>query len=349
MTATPSPPAEDEAQPEADLLAPARAALSDGRPERALELAAGAQRAGADRVQVVLLKAAIYAHMQNTAKQRQMLQAAIVLDDTLCLPRLLLADIEEQRGLWQRAAELYEEAIATDATYRNAYLRLARLYERRNQPLRGLNVLEQGVRNNPADLVLLMALADTCRERGLCQQAESVYGRIIIQGDKETQALAYQRLADIYAEVGQFGDAFDCYVQAGELVGEPVAEEGYHQVYSAADRAVANTLETVWQLFTAFLEEGPVAREEAYLALAESAAEIARIKQFGERANPPLTMRKVHAQRRLFYAVAHEAVVTAQIYLDTGDLSLLSAAQQRRAQADQERQHMTELAPAGVD
>ena len=61
VTTTPVPPAEDEAQPQADLLAPAWAALADGRPQQALELAAGAQRAGADRVQVVLLKAAIYA------------------------------------------------------------------------------------------------------------------------------------------------------------------------------------------------------------------------------------------------------------------------------------------------
>ena len=48
----------------------------------------------------------------------------------------------------------------------------------------------------------------------------------------------------------------------------------------------------------------------------------------------------VHSQRKLFYAVAYEALVTAQVYLDTGAASLLDAAQQRRIQADQERPAM---------
>ncbi len=345
--ATPRP--QEEAELEPGLLAPARSALADGQPGHALELAEAARRAGADRVQVVLLKAAIYAQMQNTERQREMLQAAIALDESLCQPRLLLASIEEQRGLWQRAAELYEEAIAQNSSCRNAYLRLAHLYEQHNRPMRSLNILQQGVAANPNDIVLLLALGDTCRERNLLELAETAYGRLVVQGDKPTQALAYQHLGSMYTEVGQFSEAFDCYVQAEELLDNPgrVAAAGYRKIFSAADGAIQDTLKNVWQLFTAFIEGGPVAREEAYLALTEGAAEIGRIKQFGEQVQPPAGLREVHAQRQLFYAVAHEAVVTAQIYLDTGDTNLLTTAQQRRAQADQERQHITEPGGAG--
>jgi len=80
-----------------------------------------------------------------------------------------------------------------------------------------------------------------------------------------------------------------------------------------------------------------VAREDAYLVLDDSAGQVERIKQFLQQVQPPEGRRETHSQRELFYAVAHEALVTAQVYLDTGDASLLDAAQQRRTQANQER------------
>jgi tetratricopeptide (TPR) repeat protein len=239
------------------------------------------------------------------------------------------------------------EAIEKDVSCRDAHLRLAGLYERHNQPLRALETLEQAVACNPDDLRLLTALGETYLERDLLPAAETVYGRILVQGDQRDQALAYQHLGEIYARVRQYQDAFDCYVQAEELLGNPgqVAEAGYQRIFEAADGVVAAALQTGWEMFTAFVEAGPVAREEAYLALEDSAAQIAQIRQFGEQLELPESVKAIHAQRQLFYAVTHEAVVTAQIYLDTGNPALLTAAQLRREQADQERQRTPGTAP----
>ncbi len=331
---------------EDDLLAPARAALANGYSEKALELAEGAWQAGADRIEVLLLKAEIFAQMQRVDDQRKMLLAAVAADDSLCLPRLVLASIEERRGLWQQAEEYYKQAIAVDSSCAGAYLRLARLYERHGQPIRALRKLQEAVDNNPQDMVLLQALGAALKQRGMLQPAESVYGRILAQGDKQAQALAYRSLGDIYKQVGQYKEAFDCYVRADELLGDSgsLAQEGYDRIFTAADGTVTQALNNGWQLFDAFIEGGPVAREDAYLVLDSSAAQTEQIMQFLQQVQPPEDRQEIHSQRELFYAVAHEALVTAQVYLDTGEVSLLDAAQQRRTQANQER-----LAIPGAD
>jgi len=324
---------------EVDLLAPARAALADGRPEKALRLADGARQASADWVQVLLLKAEIFGQMQRVADQRKMLLAAVAADNSLCLPRLVLASIEERRGLWQQAEQYYTQAIAADSCCADAYLRLARLYERYGQPVRALRKLQQAVENNPQDMALLQALGTALKQRGMLQPAELVYGRILVQGDKEAQALAHRSLGDLYKQVGQYKDAFDCYVRAEELLGDSgsLAREGYDRIFVSADGTVAQALNNGWQLFDAFIEGGPVAREDAYLVLDDSACQVEQINQFLQQVQPPEGRREIHSQRELFYAVAHEALVTAQVYLDTGQPSLLDAAQQRRTQVNQER------------
>ncbi len=341
--------AQDSAPAEVDILAPARAALADGRPQKALELVEGARRAGADRVQVLLLKAAIFAQMRQVEKQRQMLQAAVALDDSLCLPRLILAAIEQRRGLWQQAEHYYKQAIAVNSSCRNAYVQLARLYEHYGQPMRALSTLRQAVENNPEDIALLQALGEAFKQRGMLQAAESVYGRILTQGDNQAQAQAYRHLGDIYGEVGQYKDAFDCYVEAEKLLGSSkvVAEEGYTKIFAAADDAVAAALNAGWQLFDAFVEAGPVAREDAYLTLEESLGKVEQIRQFLEQIQPPPSVQEAHSQRKLFYAVTREALITAQVYLDTGNASLLTAARERRAQADHERQRLPRVGADG--
>jgi len=330
-----------EAAASSDLLGPARVALADGQPQKALELAEGARRAGADPVAVLLLKAEIFGQLQQTEKQQQMLKAAIARDESLCLPRLVLGSMAERRGLWQEAERYYQEAITAQSSSRAAYLRLSRLYERHGQPMRALTMLRQGVAANPEDIGLLQTLGNTLKRRGMLPEAESVYGQILAAGDDQAKAVACRHLGDIYAQVGLYTDAFDCYVWAEELLGaESVAQEGYARIFHAADQAVAAALVSGWQQFAAYNDGGPVAREDVYIALQEAISRVDQMKGFLEKIEPPPRLEEAPAQRKLFYAVAREALVTAQIYLDTGKSSLLSAAQRRRAQADQERQQI---------
>jgi len=297
----------------ADLLSGARGAIQQGDWQRGLELTDEALHHGANKVQVLLLEAQIYAGMGNVEKQRQVLQSVVALDSSLCEPQVTLARLEENRGLWPTAAELYQRAIDADAGCRAAYLRLAELYEKNNQPRQALRVLQQGADNNPGDTRLLMALADMFRRRDLLQQAEAVYGQIVTGGDESAKAEAHRRLGEIYWQVQQYADAFECYVKAAELQGGPGAIDtaGYQEMFKAADGAVTDALEGAWGPFTAYTEGGPVAREEAYVAM------WAAVEQINQ---------------------AYEAALNAQIYLDGGNKHLRDAACQRRYQAKRERE-----------
>ena len=185
------------------LLSGARLAVQNGEWVRALELSEEALRSGADRVQVLLLKARIYGRMRDVAKQRQALHAVVAMDDSLWEPRLALAMLEEGRGLWQRAAELYREVIAINPRCRPAYLRLATLYERNDQPHQALTILQQSMAHNPDDSRLLVAIAGMYWRRGLLQQAEAVYGQLVQVGDEAARAEAFTRLGEIYTQVGE--------------------------------------------------------------------------------------------------------------------------------------------------
>lgn len=260
-------------------------------------------------------------------------------------PHLVLGMLEEDRGLWQRAAKWYQQAIDANSGCCAAYLRLAKLYQNNNQPRQALAVLQQAVENNPRNTRLLAALADMYRRRNLLQQAEAVYGQIVAVGDDSAKAAAHRRLGEIYTQVQQYADAFECYVKAAELQGGPGAVDpgGYVQICTAADNAVSAALQNAWRPFTAHVEGGPVAREEAYVAVRAGAAQIQQVKQFAAQVKVPPALQPVHSQRQLFYSVAAEAAFTAQIYLDTGKKQLRDAACQRRYQAEREREQLAVL------
>ncbi len=345
--AQPVPPA-IHTQPAPDLLAGAQHALRVGNYHRALELSDEALHSGADKAQVFMLKAQVYARLHDVDRERQALQSALALDDTLYLPRLILGRIELDRGLWQKAAELYQQAIDADPTHPIAHLRLADLCQTHNQPRRALQVLQQAVETNPREVRLLIALGDAYHRRHLLEQAEATYGRIIALGDSTAQVKGYRRLAELYTDVGEYGEAFGCYAKAAELEegSAEVDSQGYQQVFTAADKAVHQTLDEAWETFSAYIQgDEQVAREQAYVAVQQATADINQIKQSAAQVEAPANLQAIHSQRRLFYSVAYEAAFSAQMYLDTGDQQLRQTADQRRTQVREEYDALLDLSP----
>ncbi len=345
--AQPIPPAIDT-QPASDLLAGAQRALRSGNYQRALELSDEALYSGANKAQIFMLKAQVYAQLHDVDSERQALQSALTLDDTLYLPRLILARIELDRGLWQKAAELYQQAIEANPTHPLAHLRLTDLYQTHNQPRRALQVLQQAVETNPREVRLLIALGDAYHRRHLLEQAEATYGRIIALDDSTAQVKGYRRLAELYTDVGQYGEAFGCYAKAAELEegSAEVDSQGYEQVFAAADRAARQALDEAWETFSAYIQgDEQVAREQAYIAVQQATTNINQIKQSAAQVEAPANLQAIHSQRRLFYSVAYEAAFSAQMYLDTGDQQLRQTADQRRMQARQEYHVLLDLSP----
>jgi len=349
----PEPPSEEPTEPpavetapevpEKSLLQQATMTMAEGDLVKALDLIDQALAEGADLTQAALLRSHIYELLGNAEKAREELASVVALDPGQVEATLGLAEMEAARGLWQRAIELCHQAIENDPSFVEGYLRLYELYRDHNQPRRALQIMEQGAEANPDSSRLFLRLGVIYQERELLAPAEAAFKQAGAMGDEGQQVEALSRLGDLYAQTGEFVAAFDAYVRAAQVagVGGQVEPEGYGKIFAAADEAVTAVLETVWKPLTAFVEGGPVVREEAYAIVAQALAQLDEIRSFGQRVTPPAGRAAAHAQRQLYYQVAYEAIYSALLYLDTGDAELLANARARTAQAAKEQERIS--------
>ncbi len=337
VTVTPpasAPPVPPETGPGSGYLDRARKALREGEGKWALDLISQALQAGEDRTQALLLRAEAYAALRAPEQQREALTAAIAGDKTLYEPRLELAALERDRGLWQAAIALYREAIAAQPTRAAAYVGLAALYQDRRRPQEALKVLQEGARAATDNLALLHVLAGEYKRRGSLAAAEETYAKIAALAQGPQRARALQELGRIYVGAGQYAAAFEALREAAQYA-PPEQAPAYGELFMACDRAVAQALQAAFQAL-ADLESPtrPLPREQAYQRLTATAAQIRKISDFAAPLKLPEDQQLILAQRVLYYTVAEEAVTNALVYLDTGEATLRVKALQRYREAE---------------
>ncbi|HEY3396518.1 MAG TPA: tetratricopeptide repeat protein [Armatimonadota bacterium] len=320
--------------PAPSLLDAARAAFAEGKTQRALDLIDRALHTpDEDHVAALLLQAQIFGLTQQSDQQHESLAAAVALDKTLYEPRLELAALERSRGLWQDAISMYEQAVAIQPQTPAAYVQLANLLDDRRQPERALKTLQTGVKAAPESVPLLLALAQAYRQRGLLAPAEDTFTRVaaLATGARRLQAL--RELGHMYLQAGQYAAAFDSLRQAADLAPGDQGKS-YQELFVACDQTVGQSLEAVFASLEA-LEAGDPAlsREAAYQRMSTQVQQIKRIKDFAEPLELPAAEQLVQAQRVLYYSLALEAATDALTYVDTGDATLKTSAQQRREEA----------------
>jgi lipopolysaccharide biosynthesis regulator YciM len=326
--ATPAPPAAATGY-----LEMARKALREGDAKRALDLIAQAQQAGEDQTQALLLRAQAYAALRAPEQQREALMAAIAADKTLYEPRLVLAALERDRGLWQAAAALYREAIAAQPTQAAAYVALSSLYQDQRRPQESLKVLQEGAKTAPDNLSLLYVLAGEYKRRGMLAAAEETYAKLAALAPGAQKAPALQELGRIYVGAGQYAAAFEVLREAAQYA--PASQtQRYGELFVACDQAVGQALEAAFQAL-ADLESPtrPAPREQVYQRLTAASAQIQKISDFAAPLKLPEDQQLLLAQRVLYYSLAAEAVTDALVYLDTGDATLKAKALERRQEA----------------
>lgn len=329
-----TPPVPPETAPGPGYLDRARKALREGEARRALDLISQALQAGEDRTQALLLRAEAYAALRAPEQQREALTAAIAGDKTLYEPRLELAALERDRGLWQAAIALYREAIAAQPTQAAAYVALAALYQDRRRPQESLKVLQEGAKAAPDNLALLYVLAGEYKRRGNLAAAEDIYARIAALAQGAQKARALQELGQIYVGAGQYAAAFEALREAAQYAPSEQTP-AYAELFVACDRAVGQALQAAFQAL-ADLESPtrPLPREQAYQRLTATAAQIRKISDFAAPLRLPEDQQLLLAQRVLYYSVAEEAVTNALVYLDTGEATLRAKALQRYREAE---------------
>ena len=311
----------------------ARKALNQGEATHALDLIAAAIQSGEDRTAALLLRAQAYGKLQDPQEQRDALAAAIASDKTLYEPRLLLAGLERDRGLWQDAVALYRDAIAAQPTQAAAYVALSGLYLDQRLPAEALKVLQEGVKTAPQNLSLLYVLAGEYKRRGMLAAAEETYATLAGLASNGQKADALDELGAIYIHAREYGAAFDALRQAGE-VNPAGAAAHYGELFEACDQTVGQALDSGFQALADLDSTSkPAPREQVFQRLNAALGQIQKIRDFATPLKLAEEQQEVLDQRILYYAAAFEAVTWALDYVDTGAAASKARALQRRSEA----------------
>ncbi len=313
----PSPPTTEET---AEHVAAARAALALGDLDLARRETDLAFKYGEPLLSVYLLRAEFAAAENDTEDRRKWLQRAAKVDPGAVEPLLCLAALFHADGLWQKAIETYDRAIAIDPDCVAAYVGAATVLCSHNRPKQAATYLDEAVGRNPQDNSLLMKLGDAYRQAKMLPEAEEVYDLAARTAGPHLRSQIFDKLGDLYVSAGQFEEGFYCYAEAARLRGgrdHPLARKRYNQIMTTADEAVMASLQSAIQVFDKYSRDRTVPREKAYLASEQASEQITEVTGFARTVVPPAAARHLHLQRQLFYNLALEASVNLMTYLDT--------------------------------
>ncbi len=313
-------PAPTASEPPAEHTAAARAALGLGDLTLARREADLAFKYGEPLLGVYLLRAELAAAENDTENRRQWLQRAAKVDPQAVEPLLHLAALLHAEGLWQKAVETFDEAIAIDPDCVAAYVGAANVLSSRDQPKHAATYLDQAVARNPEDNSLLMKLGDAYRQAQMLPEAEEAYDLAARTAEPHLRSQIFDKLGDLYVSAGRFEEGFYCYAEAARLRGggdHPVARKRYNQIMMTADEAVMASLEEAMRMFASYSRDRVVPREKAYLASEQASEQITEVTGFAKTVLPPTGAAQLHLRRQLFYSLALEATVNLMTYLDT--------------------------------
>ncbi|MBD5532584.1 MAG: tetratricopeptide repeat protein [Lachnospiraceae bacterium] len=125
-----------------------------------------------------------------------------------------LAEICMEAGEYENALAYYENVLALDAAFAEAYRKLAEIYMILGNDTEAVGILNEGIgksRESDAEMLRdqlvseLMSLAETCFETGAYEDALAYYGNVLTT--EIDFAEAYQKLAEIYMILENYAEA----------------------------------------------------------------------------------------------------------------------------------------------
>ena len=332
----PAPADETEAPKPVDpALAPAEEAYEKGKLDEATELLGDyLQRHGPSGRTHFLRARLSLARLQHEDAINQ-LQQAVAFEPELVEPRVWLARLLAERGLWQKSIDHYEKALEHEPTNLAALMGLARTYRDHGHRRKAIALLQEADNAARNDLALLMMLADLHVAEGNVELAARSLLRAATFAGGAQRAAALERLGDIYVELGRHRDALGCYLEAAELSPSrtSMAKRRYQEVMAAADGAVHEALTAGWSIFENYVEDSIGQRETVFRHLSDLNAQLDEALRFADGITPPAELRVEHGRRQLAYSLAIEGTVSALSYLDLGENAMLERAVSRHGEA----------------
>jgi len=297
-------------------------------------------------VLVYLLRADLAGAEKDLEGRRKWLERAARADNRSLEPLLRLGALYRAQGLWQKAIDNYDAAIAIDAGCMAAYVGAAAVLTNQGRPRQATTYLSEAVARNPQDNSLLVKLADAYRQADMLPEAEETYDLAARTAEPSLRGQIFDKLGDLYVSVSRFQEAFYCYAEATRLTGDrdhPVAQKRYQQIMATADQAVKTSLQTASDTYTAYAVDRTLPREKAYVASEQAGEEIGEAVKFAKAVVPPEVAAQLHLRRQLFYNLALEAVVNLMTYLDTNMELPLNRYQTAAREAETEFEQLRKL------
>jgi tetratricopeptide (TPR) repeat protein len=303
--------------------------------DRAFSILDKAREGGLPMGYFQLLRAQIHAARRDVQAEELDLRGALYRDPTLTEAYLRLAAILEARGLWLDAADLYRGAIKATPADTRAYLSLARVMRDHERDKTALETLQAAHKQAPSDPHVSASLAAQYDRMGDTSQAMATYREAAkAAAPGPLRSLCQLKVADLSLAAREYSQAF-AYYRLALAEGVPMTEELYPRVALASDESGWAALESVWGAVTQYAagrDDAPE-REEVYAAVTRALGETRQILAFLDSITPPEALKTQHARRSLQGSLLVEALVDAQTYLDTGEMSLVAEGNDRRVEA----------------
>ncbi len=336
--AKPAGPSEERQKPEpvraVQLLNKARQALRDGEYSKAHKLLDEALQAGANKADVLELRAEVFAASGDADSQIKTLRELVDLAPERWRAAVTLAILLCERGLWHEAVARLRQAIHASPRNAELYLRLAQVYDRQGRLRQAADALREGAAATGSEK-LRLELGRHLEQMGQAEEARQIYLALVRSDSQAVAADALDALGDLYARSGQPGRAIECYAEAAQRRNQTaiLTLERYKWVYGALDEAVRVAAVGAWQVAREAAEGRGVAREQALVQVQRALQQVQQALNLCDAIYPPPERADEHGKRVLAYSLVKEGLAALLVFLDTGRQDMFEVGTRRLGQA----------------
>jgi tetratricopeptide (TPR) repeat protein len=311
-------PSQNKATTDSSVVERARRAATEGRREEAIDIIDRALAAGRRSSELYDLRGQLHQALGDEQAAERDWRRAADLDAANAAPRIALARLHLQRGLWPDAIRTYREVLLRHPRHVDAILGLSEALRRMGRTV-GAQRLIEAAGQTIRDPRVQQRWAQVALESGRPDEAERALKQIAANLTGAAKREVIQRLAELYVGQGRYQEALAALEEARAIGGSAgqLGEQAYDLLAEATDNLIrlriSDLVETLQQLDAAKLS-----REEALQRAEATRAQLGQIDQLVAGVTVPKSREPLHASRLYAYSLASEAAFNALAYIDLG-------------------------------
>jgi tetratricopeptide (TPR) repeat protein len=301
-----------------DPLAPARRAAAEGRITEALDLLSRLAAGGYRTPELFDLRARLSLVAGDRGGAERDWRRAASLDPSASGPRLALAKLYAERGLWANAIDAYREVLLYRPRQPEAILGLVEAFDRSGRKY-GARRLLQTASEVVDDRRIQERWAQVAAASGRPAEAMQALRRIAGKLTGTPRRDVLRKLASLELDQGQTKEALVDLQEALkiETAAGGVTPETYDLLARPTDDLAQQTLAAVGETVRQ-LDDQALSREEAFGRITADRERLAGVQALLAPVQAPEARRIAQAGRAYAYSLLDEAAVNALTYVDLG-------------------------------